>query len=90
MPFEVDLAFNTSRKFSTQYCMDFRQILPGGLNYCDFERSMETDVSLISGEIRNTDKDILCVDKMDALVLKTPGNVLVTITLKLAIKYHTN
>ncbi|KAL2747776.1 diphthamide biosynthesis protein 2-like isoform X2 [Vespula maculifrons] len=61
MPFEVDLAFNTSRKFSTQYCMDFRQILPGGLNYCDFETSMETDVSLITGEVRNTDNDILCV-----------------------------
>ncbi|XP_035741015.1 2-(3-amino-3-carboxypropyl)histidine synthase subunit 2-like isoform X1 [Vespa mandarinia] len=75
MPFEVDLAFNTSRKFSTQYCMDFRQILPDGLNYCNFETSMETDVSLISGDIRNADKDILCIDKMDALVLKTPGVV---------------
>nr|XP_050861756.1 2-(3-amino-3-carboxypropyl)histidine synthase subunit 2 [Vespula vulgaris] len=75
MPFEVDLAFNTSRKFSTQYCMDFRQILPGGLNYCDFETSMETDVSLITGKVRNTDNDILCINKMDALVLKTPGVV---------------
>lgn len=79
MPFEVDLAFNTSRKFSTQYCMDFRQILPGGLNYCDFETSMETDVSLITGKVRNTDNDILCINKMDALVLKTPGNVFVII-----------
>lgn len=77
MPFEVDLAFNVSRKFSTQYCIDFRQILPGGLNYCDLKTSDETDISLISGEIRNTNKDILCIDKMDALVLKTPGVVAV-------------
>lgn len=75
MPFEVDLAFNASRKFSTQYCIDFRQILPGGLNYCDLKTSDETDISLISGEIRNTNKDSLCIDKMDALVLKTPGVV---------------
>ncbi|XP_047363724.1 2-(3-amino-3-carboxypropyl)histidine synthase subunit 2 isoform X3 [Vespa velutina] len=54
------------------------QILPpDGLNYCNFETSMETDVSLISGDIRNADKDILCIDKMDALVLKTPGVVAV-------------
>lgn len=73
MPFEVELAFNESRQFSTQYCMDFRQILPGGLNYCDFKASEESDVSLISGEVRNVNKDNLCKHKMDALVLKTPG-----------------
>ncbi|XP_015602679.1 2-(3-amino-3-carboxypropyl)histidine synthase subunit 2 [Cephus cinctus] len=75
--YEVELAFNNSREFSTHYCMDFRQILSGGQNYIEFNASTESDVSLISGGIRNLVDDLPPVDRMDALVTKSQGTVAV-------------
>lgn len=74
-PFEVELAFNSSREYSTQYCMDFRQILSTGLNYVPFEVSSESDISLISGAIRNLTSDEEPVDSMGQLVSKSSGTV---------------
>ncbi|XP_050573837.1 2-(3-amino-3-carboxypropyl)histidine synthase subunit 2 isoform X1 [Bombus affinis] len=75
MPYEVELAFNSSRECYTQYCMDFRQILPGGVNYVDFKPSTDSDVSLITGELRNCDENIPCTDKMNALAINNSSDV---------------
>ncbi|XP_066590947.1 2-(3-amino-3-carboxypropyl)histidine synthase subunit 2 [Prorops nasuta] len=74
IPYEVELAFNSSREYCAQYFMDFRQILPGGANYVDFKPSNEADVSLISSNLRNCKTDV-CVDKMNALALRPEGTV---------------
>ncbi|KAG5308686.1 DPH2 synthase, partial [Acromyrmex insinuator] len=57
--YEVELAFNSAREFSPQYFMDFRQILPGGSHYIGFKPSMDSDVSLITSNIRNCENDTL-------------------------------
>ncbi|XP_033340908.2 diphthamide biosynthesis 2 isoform X1 [Megalopta genalis] len=75
MPYEVELAFNSSRELYTEYCMDFRQILPGGIHYVDFTSSMDADISLITGELRNCNKNVPCSDKMNALAIKDSGVV---------------
>ncbi|XP_017762704.1 PREDICTED: diphthamide biosynthesis protein 2 [Eufriesea mexicana] len=76
MPYEVELAFNSSRECYTQYCMDFRQILPGGMNYIDFKASTDSDVSLITGELRNFDENVPCTDKMSDLVINNSSGVI--------------
>lgn len=54
--------------------MDFRQILPGGTNYVEFKASLDSDISLITGEIRNCNESVLCTDKMNALkIANTAG-----------------
>ncbi|KOC67399.1 Diphthamide biosynthesis protein 2 [Habropoda laboriosa] len=55
--------------------MDFRQILPGGINYIDFKASTDSDVSLITGELRNCNESALCTDKMNALVINNSTGV---------------
>ncbi|KOX81155.1 Diphthamide biosynthesis protein 2 [Melipona quadrifasciata] len=75
MPYEVELAFNSLRECYTHYCMDFRQILPGGMNYVDFKTSTDLDVSLITGELRNCDESIPCADKMNALVINNSSGI---------------
>ncbi|XP_076650044.1 diphthamide biosynthesis 2 isoform X2 [Halictus rubicundus] len=74
-PYEVELAFNDSREMGTEYCMDFRQILPGGINYVDLKISMSADTSLITGELRNYNENVPCSDKMNALAIKDSGVV---------------
>lgn len=74
-PFEVELAFNNSRKFSTNYCLDFRQLLPGGFNYVEFKPTDDSDVSMLSNEIRNTNKVNCTIDKMDTVACKADGTV---------------
>ncbi|XP_015116325.1 2-(3-amino-3-carboxypropyl)histidine synthase subunit 2 [Diachasma alloeum] len=73
-PFEVELAFNSSRDFSTHYCLDFRQILPGGSNFVEFEASEGPDLSLISNGIR-TDEPEVSTETMSALACKDDGTV---------------
>ncbi|XP_043521652.1 2-(3-amino-3-carboxypropyl)histidine synthase subunit 2 isoform X2 [Frieseomelitta varia] len=75
MPYEVELAFNSLRECYTHYCIDFRQILPGGMNYVDFKTSTDLDVSLITGELRNCDESIPCADKMNALVINNSSGI---------------
>ncbi|CAK9803532.1 hypothetical protein ANTPLA_LOCUS3664 [Anthophora plagiata] len=75
MPYEVELAFNSSRECYTQCCMDFRQILPGGVNYIDFKASTDSDVSLITGDLRNCNENAPYTDKMNALVIKNSTGV---------------
>jgi len=71
--YEVELAFNSAREFSPQYFMDFRQILPGGSHYIDFKPSMDSDVSLITSNVRNCENDTLCTDQMNALTVRSSG-----------------
>nr|XP_034184072.1 2-(3-amino-3-carboxypropyl)histidine synthase subunit 2 [Osmia lignaria] len=75
IPYEVELAFNSSRECYTQYCMDFRQILPSGLNYVDFKASTNSDISLITGELRNCDESVPCTDKMSALAINNSAGI---------------
>ncbi|XP_076285886.1 diphthamide biosynthesis 2 isoform X1 [Lasioglossum baleicum] len=74
-PYEVELAFNSSRELGTEYCMDFRQILPGGINYLDLKISTSADTSLITGELRNYNENVPCSDMMNALAIKDSGVV---------------
>ncbi|XP_076623349.1 diphthamide biosynthesis 2 [Colletes latitarsis] len=75
MPYEVELAFNSSRELYTEYCMDFRQILPGGMNYIEFKATKNSDVSLITGELRNCDENAPCSDNMNALAINNSAGV---------------
>lgn len=76
-PFEVELAFNNSRTFSANYCLDFRQILPSGENYVEFTTKNNADVSLISGDLRNDEVNQVISDKMNVLSCKNEGTVAV-------------
>ncbi|XP_077256776.1 diphthamide biosynthesis 2 [Temnothorax americanus] len=73
--YEVELAFNSAREFCPQYFMDFRQILPGGPHYVDFKPSTDSDVSLITSNVRNCEDDNLCTDQMNALTVRSSGTV---------------
>ncbi|XP_063987058.1 2-(3-amino-3-carboxypropyl)histidine synthase subunit 2 [Diachasmimorpha longicaudata] len=73
-PFEVDLAFNTSRAFSIHYCLDFRQILPGGSNFVEFNASDGPDLSLISNGIRTNETEV-STERMSALACKDNGTM---------------
>ncbi|KAG7188115.1 hypothetical protein KM043_015962 [Ampulex compressa] len=75
MPYEVELAFNSSRGYSSLHCMDFRQILPGGLHYVDFTVSKDSDVSLITGDLRTNDVNTSCAEKMNAVAITSTGTV---------------
>lgn len=77
LPYEVDLAFNSCREFSQNYCMDFNQILPGGVNYVDFEASTEPDTSLISGGVRGSKQDEPSITEMNTVACKSDGTVAV-------------
>lgn len=72
-PYEVELAFNSAREFCSQYFMEFQQILPGGLHYVDFNPSIDSDVSLITGEIRNYENNTLNAGQMNALSIRSSG-----------------
>ncbi|XP_008560628.1 2-(3-amino-3-carboxypropyl)histidine synthase subunit 2 [Microplitis demolitor] len=77
-PFEVELAFNDSREFSTNYCLDFRQLLPGGINYVEFKSTDQSDISLITGKLRNYSSksaDQTDTEKMKTLACKNDGTV---------------
>lgn len=75
MPYEVELAFNSSRESYARYCMDFRQILPGGADYVGFKPSTDADISLITGEVRNCDNNVSCTNKMNALAISSTGTI---------------
>lgn len=71
-PFEVDLAFNAGRAYSTYHAIDFKQILPGGSKYEEFQVSSDTDVSLTSGKLRNLEDNRL-TNENSALTQKSLG-----------------
>ncbi|XP_011156190.1 2-(3-amino-3-carboxypropyl)histidine synthase subunit 2 [Solenopsis invicta] len=73
--YEVELAFNSAREFCPQYFMDFRQVLPGGQHYVDFKPSVDSDISLITSNIRNCEDDTLYTDQMNALTVRSSGTV---------------
>ncbi|XP_012284025.1 2-(3-amino-3-carboxypropyl)histidine synthase subunit 2 [Orussus abietinus] len=78
MPYEVDLAFNAARTFSQRYYMDFREILPGEANYVSFEASSNSDVSLISGGIRDFKENPTETPEMNALTTRLAGIVAIS------------
>ncbi|KAL4713871.1 hypothetical protein ACJJTC_015525 [Scirpophaga incertulas] len=55
-PYELDVALNCNRQqYFTTHIPDYDQILPGRRYYCDIDHIKEvTDVSLITGKIRET------------------------------------
>lgn len=59
-PFEMELACDTNRHWTGDYEVDFKQLLPGGLRCHERSGKAETiisDVSLITGKIRNLGRD---------------------------------
>ncbi|OXU29470.1 hypothetical protein TSAR_009190 [Trichomalopsis sarcophagae] len=71
-PFEVDLAFNAGRAYSAYHAIDFKQILPGGSKYEEFQVSTDTDVSLTSGKLRTLEDNCL-TNENSALTPKSLG-----------------
>lgn len=55
-PYELEVALNSNREpFFTTHVTDFDELLPGKRHYCEIEQvKEETDVSLITGKIRET------------------------------------
>ncbi|CAG4988999.1 unnamed protein product [Colias eurytheme] len=55
-PYELEVALNTNRDpYFTTHITDYDQLLPGRKHYCDINEVVEgTDVSLITGKIRET------------------------------------
>ncbi|XP_014204286.2 2-(3-amino-3-carboxypropyl)histidine synthase subunit 2 [Copidosoma floridanum] len=58
-PFDIELAFNEVRNSVVPYSIDFRQILPEGINYKVFQSLHQPDVSLINGTVRNFGQECL-------------------------------
>ena len=49
-PFELDVALNSDREWTGHYYANFRDILPDGKEYCEFQKNENhADMSLISG-----------------------------------------
>lgn len=55
-PYELEVALNSNREpYFTTHVTDFDELLPGKRHYCDIDHvKEETDVSLITGKIRET------------------------------------
>ncbi|KAE8748346.1 hypothetical protein FOCC_FOCC004982 [Frankliniella occidentalis] len=55
--YEVELACNSAREWSSKYVIDFRQLLSGGGDHVELSDTPEDtlDVSLITGKVRNID-----------------------------------
>ena len=52
-PFELDVALNSDREWTGDYYANFRDLLPEGKEYCEFQRCQKDgDISLVSGKIR--------------------------------------
>ena len=52
-PFELDVALNSDREWTGHYYANFKDLLPGGKEYSEFQKCQkETDFSLVSGKIR--------------------------------------
>lgn len=58
-PFEMELACNSSREWTGDYEVDFRQLLPGGLSYREMtpDPKARMDVSLVTGKVRQLGVD---------------------------------
>lgn len=58
-PYELEVALNSNREpYFTTHVTDYDQLLPGRRHYCDIDHIKEiTDVSLITGKIRETKVD---------------------------------
>ena len=54
IPGEIEMAFNGARNCYDFPAIDFRQILPGGSRYVEFQPKEMSDVSLVCGKIRNS------------------------------------
>lgn len=72
--FEVEVALG-NRPWSSEYIADFRQILNGGDYYKEAEMVFETEVSLVSGKIRNVDNRVGTESGSMELVEKDPGTI---------------
>lgn len=54
-PFELEVALNSNREqYYSHHVTDYDDLLPGKRFYCEIQHLKETDVSLITGRIRET------------------------------------
>lgn len=55
-PYELEVALNSNREpYFTTHVTDYDDLLPGKCHHCDIDHiKQETDVSLITGKIRET------------------------------------
>ena len=53
IPGEIEMAFNGARNCYDFPAIDFRQMLPGGSKYTEFEIKDTPDISLVCGKVRN-------------------------------------
>lgn len=55
-PYELEVALNSNREpYFDTHITDFDELLPGQRHYCEIDRvKADTDVSLITGKIRET------------------------------------
>ncbi|CAG4950508.1 unnamed protein product [Parnassius apollo] len=80
-PFELEVALNSNReRYFTSHITDYNELLPGQRHYCDINHTKEiTDVSLITGKIRetrvqsNTENTMELAEKQN-LALETIGH----------------
>ena len=57
-PFELDVALNSDREWTGHYYANFKDLLPGGKEYSEFQKCQkEADFSLVSGKIRVSEKN---------------------------------
>lgn len=66
-PYELEVALNSNREpYFTTHVTDYDQLLPGRKHYCDINHVRDTtDVSLITGKIRETKVDLNQGNSMD-------------------------
>lgn len=74
-PYDVELAFNESREFSEFHAIDFKEILPGGCYHINFEKITNSDVSLLSGKLRNENENEINLEENHSLVQKSYGEL---------------
>ncbi|KAJ0182801.1 hypothetical protein K1T71_002170 [Dendrolimus kikuchii] len=66
-PYELEVALNSNREqYFTNHVVDYDELLPGKRQYCEIDHVKETtDVSLITGKIRETKVDSCEGSSMD-------------------------
>lgn len=80
-PYEMELACNTEREWTGEYPTDFRELLEGGSQYHPVPDSLpenETDISLVTGKLRNLGKGDNDVETGTAVVLRSEAMAMTT------------
>ncbi|XP_077548866.1 diphthamide biosynthesis 2 [Haemaphysalis longicornis] len=80
-PFELEVAFNSSREWSQTFSLSFGDILPGGELYSELRekasREPEYDVSLVTGKMRSIGIQEDSADSASGVLVAKEGTVAV-------------